>query len=245
MRSAVPGASGPPAWRSSTSAAAARVEPVAASIVGSSIAVPGRVAMTSASASANRRRAANSTALSEDSSIHWASSITSSTGACSASDASRLSVAAPIRKRSLSTPGDRPSAPLSAAAWRGGRRVEAVEGRAQQRVEAGERELGLGLDALGLQHRHAARLLDGVPQQRGLADPGLARDHEDPARPEPGLGQQLAEAGELRSSPDQHGAILRQRLMDLVNRGAALHGAGLGVDPERRAAAVDRDRPRR
>jgi hypothetical protein len=44
-------------------------------------------------------------------------------------------------------------------------------------VQPGERQLGLRLDPGGAQHA-GRRRLDGRPQQRGLADPRLAGDHE-------------------------------------------------------------------
>ena len=86
--------------------------------------------------------------------------------------------------------------------------VDPVERRAQQRVQARERDLRLGLDPARPQHEHPLRTLDGVLQQRRLAHPGPAGEHERLAGPQPRGGQELLDAGELRVSPDQHGGIV-------------------------------------
>ena len=59
--------------------------------------------------------------------------------------------------------------------------VHPGERRAQQLEQAGERDVRLGLHSPGAQHLHALRLLLGVGEQRGLADPGLADDGQDAA----------------------------------------------------------------
>ena len=167
-----------------------------------------RVAITIATASANRRRAANRIAPSEDSSSHCASSTATSTGRSSASAASRLSVAAADQEALAADARRQPERRAQRRRLRLRQLVEPVERRPQQRVQAGERDLRLGLDPARPQHEHALRALDGVLEQRRLADPGRAGEHERLARAQPRGGQQLLDAGELGVSPDQHGAIL-------------------------------------
>ena len=68
------------------------------------------------------------------------------------------------------------------AAQRGGLHVGqlagAVEHRPQQLVQAGEGQLGLGLDAGPREHAHPVGAGQRPLQQRGLADPGLAAQHQ-------------------------------------------------------------------
>ena len=52
------------------------------------------------------------------------------------------------------------------------------EQRPEQRLQARERELGLGFDRRVVQHLEAARLLHGVIEKHRLADPGAAAEHE-------------------------------------------------------------------
>ena len=55
---------------------------------------------------------------------------------------------------------------------------EMNEQRSEERLQARERELGLGFDRRVVQHLEAARLLHGVIEKYRLADPGAAAEHE-------------------------------------------------------------------
>ena len=57
-------------------------------------------------------------------------------------------------------------------------------------MQAGERELHLGLDTRGARHTAARRLLDQVFHQRRLADPRLTAEDQYPALTGPHLVQQ-------------------------------------------------------
>ena len=75
---------------------------------------------------------------------------------------------------------------------------------AQQQVQAGERQFGLGLDAHPAQHRDVGAALRGVVEQRALTDPGLAADHQDAAAPVARVGEQPVDRGALALAPVQH-----------------------------------------
>ena len=103
---------------------------------------------------------------------------------------------APTRKRSGGGPALRPNAVFSASRCGAGQPPQAVEHRRAQRVQAGERELHLGLDAGRAGDPASLRRRRQVPQQGGLPDPRLAaedqhaalarahaRDESVPARP--------------------------------------------------------------
>jgi len=72
-------------------------------------------------------------------------------------------------------------------------RVEAVEQRRAELMDPRERQLHLGLGARDLLDAERDRLPGRVPQQRRLADPGLAADDDDPAAPVPGVPEQPVE----------------------------------------------------
>ena len=74
-----------------------------------------------------------------------------------------------------------------------GQAVEAVEERVQQQVEGPEGQLGLRLDPDASQHPHPTRRPDGVVEQRRLPDPGVAPQHQRPAAPLPGRGEQAVD----------------------------------------------------
>ena len=59
----------------------------------------------------------------------------------------------------------------------------------------------LGLHPPCPQHVHAARLLLGVAEQRGLADPGLTHDGEDAAAAGAGILEQPDERQQLMVAP--------------------------------------------
>jgi hypothetical protein len=56
--------------------------------------------------------------------------------------------------------------------------LQAVQDRLEQASERGEREVTLGLVAGGPQRKHVVRAFAGAEEERGLADPSLARDDE-------------------------------------------------------------------
>ena len=115
-----------------------------------------------------------------------------------------------------------------------GQLADPVQRGPQQRVQAGERDLGLGLDPARSEHGHLARVLDGVLEQRRLPDPGLARDHEHLARAEPGGREQLLDASQLLAAPDHHVAILCAR--SACCRGATVTAADEGGASSARVA---------
>ncbi len=88
--------------------------------------------------------------------------------------------------------------------------VEAAEGRAQELVKGGERQLRLRLHAARAQDLHVAGPLAGVLQQRGLADARLAPQHQRSAARLPGGVEQLADDGPLGIAAVEHPAILRR-----------------------------------
>ncbi len=94
---------------------------------------------------------------------------------------SRLRTASPTRKRSGAWPALRPNAAPSASRWGAGQSIEVVEERRAQLMQAAVRQLHLRLDPGGPGHAAAGRVRHDVLEQRALADPGLASEHESPA----------------------------------------------------------------
>ena len=90
-----------------------------------------------------------------------------------------------------------------------GDRGQAAQRRAQQLQQAGERDASLGPHAPRPQHLHAARLLLGVAEQGGLADPGLANHGKDAAAAGPGILEQPGDRPQLTVAPAQHGPECR------------------------------------
>ena len=81
--------------------------------------------------------------------------------------------------------------------------VEAVEHRRAQLVQTRERKLHLGLHPCGSRDTTPRRLLGDVAQQRRLADPCFAAQHQDPALPDQHVGQQSVHCLAL-GAPAQH-----------------------------------------
>src|SRR5207244_496397 len=75
--------------------------------------------------------------------------------------------------------------------------VELGEHRCAQTMQSGERQFHLGLDARDLSHSEPSGLAGGVPDERRLADPGLAAYEQSRA---------LAPASSLKQ-PVQHIAL--------------------------------------
>ena len=78
-----------------------------------------------------------------------------------------------------------------------------LEERPEQLEQPRELKLCLGFDAERAHHGHALGLLDGVLEQRRLADPGLSADDECVAAPAPGALEQLVDEGALVLAADE------------------------------------------
>jgi hypothetical protein len=83
-------------------------------------------------------------------------------------------------------------------------RVDTVEVRAQQQVQAAEGQLGLGLDTHPADHPQVPGRGARVLQQGGLADPRFAHDDQRVTAPGSGVRKQLVEAPLLALPPHQH-----------------------------------------
>ncbi len=86
----------------------------------------------------------------------------------------------------------------------GGEAIDELQARAHELVHAGEGQLVLGLDADAAQHRHVARAVGGVLEQRGLADPRLAAQHERGTALAACALKERIEGGPLGLTPDEH-----------------------------------------
>ena len=92
-------------------------------------------------------------------------------------------------------PSASPNARRTASACGAGSESTRAEHGPQELVQAGERQVGLGLQADRGEHRHVlAGRLDGVAQQRRLADAGLAAQDEHAAASAPSGFEQLLDA---------------------------------------------------
>ena len=176
IRSASPGGSGLSGVRSRIAAAASRSRPLrttASRPCGSSS--PGRVAISSAIASANRRRAANRIAPSDDSSTHWASSIVDEQRALLGAQREQAQRRDADQEAVAVRAGREPERAFQRRGLRFGQLADPVQRGPQQRVQAGERDLGLGLDPARLQHGHLAararRRTRAAPSSRSRARP--------------------------------------------------------------------------
>ena len=86
--------------------------------------------------------------------------------------------------------------------------IDPVQQWPQQLVQAGERELGLGLDPGRAQHGHAMRALGHVREQGGLPDACLAPEHERRASSITRIRQQTVEYLGLDLAADEHAPIV-------------------------------------
>jgi len=86
--------------------------------------------------------------------------------------------------------------------------VQVGRGRPEQLGQPAERHVPLGLGAGRPQQPCTGRHRPGVRQQRRLADPGLAGEHEHPAVTEPGAGHEGVDGLPLGVPPDEHGSSL-------------------------------------
>ena len=158
---------------------------------------------TSPTRSANRRRATNASVCADTRSSHCASSTMHRSGCSSAASASRLRTANPTRKRSGGGPSLQAERRAHRIALRARQALEPAEHRRAQRVEAGERELHLGLDARGPGDPAPLRGTRQVPEQRGLADPGLAAEDQHPTLARAHSGHESFEHVALAYTVDQ------------------------------------------
>jgi hypothetical protein len=71
-------------------------------------------------------------------------------------------------------------------------------------VQGGERQLGLGLDAGGPEHGHPLGPPGGMLEQGGLADTGLAAEHQHSAARPAGVGEQPVKGVALGASAVEH-----------------------------------------
>ena len=113
-----------------------------------------------------------------------------------------------------------PEGGLHRFAVRGGQRVEVVEDRQQQLVQARERQVRLGLHAGGAEHPHAAagRAARRLPEQRRLPDPRLAAD-EQRAAPLPHPVEQARDRVQLAvAAEDQRGSEHRATISNAITR---------------------------
>ena len=102
---------------------------------------------------------------------------------------------------------------------RGGQRVrldrrDAVEGaerRPKQLQQHPERDLALGLEPGRAQDAHLVEAGDGVVEQRGLADAGLADEREHAARSQASRGHEPIDRLLLGLPTHQHAPSLRER----------------------------------
>ena len=128
-----------------------------------------------------RWRATNASAWAEARSSHCASSTTQTSGFSLATSDSKLRTARLTAKRSGIPPCRRPNAALNAARCGSGRPLDPVQERRAQLMQPGELELHLRLDPRRACDAAPRRSPGQVSQQRGLADPGLAAQDQDPA----------------------------------------------------------------
>ena len=167
-----------------------------------------RAAASSATRSASSLLVANNKASCAERSSQCASSRTTHSGSASAAAASRLSVAAPIAKRSCASPGPRPSAGAQGVGLMLGDLSEMTPQRPADLEQRGELELRLGLDSEGAYDRHSLGPLHRVAQERGLPDARVAADRQRPAAPRPRTVEQLVQPPARALTADQRAPTL-------------------------------------
>src|SRR5262245_5084977 len=90
-----------------------------------------------------------------------------------------------------------------------------TEDRANETVEACEREICLGLDACRRQHPHSTRVPRGVIEQRRLADSRLSAHDETPALAPNGARDQLVDQLAFKGAAEQRLGSLGRCLLPL------------------------------
>ena len=88
-------------------------------------------------------------------------------------------------------------------ALRAGQAVQAVQERRAQLLQSGVRQFDLGLDAGRPGNAAPGRVPHQILQQRGLADPGLAAQHQRPALTGAHAHHQLIQRGALAAAAKQ------------------------------------------
>ena len=97
-----------------------------------------------------------------------------------------------------------PEGPSHRGGLRLGEARQQVDDGPHELVQRSERELGLGLDPHGAQHPHARRVLDRMPEQRRLAEPGIAPDDQRAALRGPSANDEALDSGTVRLSAVEH-----------------------------------------
>ena len=162
-----------------------------------------RTPKSSPTRSASSLRATKPSRSADSSSSHCASSITHSTGRVSAASDSSVSTARPTRNGSAGGPDTSPKATPQRAALRLGQAVHGGQERHQQLVDGGEAEALLRLDGHHADDLHVPGALHGVAEQRRLAHPGLAPEHQRTAHPPADAVEHPAERLLLGAAVDQ------------------------------------------
>ena len=162
-----------------------------------------RSANTSPTRSAKSRRATNASVCADTRSSHCASSTMHTSGCSSAASANRLRTATPTRKRSGGGPALRPNAVLSASRCGPGRRGRRPSIVRAQRMQAGECELHLRLDACRPDDPASLRGCRQMPQQSGLADSRLAAEDQHTALALAYVRDESLQHGALADAVDQ------------------------------------------
>ena len=147
--------------------------------------------------SLSSRRAANSRASALARSSHCASSTTHSSGCSAASSASSDRTASPTRNRSGGPALASPRAPRSASAWTpGSASTRSRAGRSSRCSPAKGSSDSSSIPAPRMTRKPSARR-DHVAYQSGLADAGVAAQHQCAAGPLAGPVEQVAEGRQL------------------------------------------------
>jgi hypothetical protein len=89
-----------------------------------------------------------------------------------------------------------------------GQRVDTIDERVQQQVQAAEGQLGLGLDPHPADNPHVLGDRPGVIKQDGLPDSRLTRDDQRATPPGSGVRKQPVDAPPLLVTPDDHAQTL-------------------------------------
>ena len=121
--------------------------------------------------------------------------------------------------------------------------VEPVEQRSAELVQARERQLHLGLDALDLRDAEPGRLPRRIPQQCGLADARLTADHERSAATAARAVEQPVQRVALVDSPAEPGPGHRPTDGNRRIR-CRPYGLGSGTVPKRQRNTSTGTRPR-
>jgi hypothetical protein len=162
-----------------------------------------RAAQTRAILSARRRRPTKRRICADAASSHCASSITHSSGCCSATSASKVSVASATRKRVGGFARPQAEDRSQRIALRGRQLIEVIQHRRTELVQPAVGELHLRFDPDRGCDAPAVSPLDREAEERALADAGLAAEHDDSAPTAERVGQRRVKKLALGTSPTQ------------------------------------------